>query len=205
MFSEDAAKVGVIIGTGPSLTQSQIDQVAHLPKFGCNNTIFDCNLDVHLACNYQWWDHYNESVQNFPCDKWTTRTESANKYPDVNYIEERWEPGISTNPNYICAHHGSGPQIFNLAYHYGVRTFILIGWDMRHEGKRHYFGDGEYPKPLQHFTKNLGPNGELTGLIKEMETIRPEDYGIEVYNCTPGSALTHFKAKELTWATSLQK
>lgn len=67
---------------------------------------------------------------------------------------------------------------------------LLVGWDMRHQGKRHYFG--EYPGPMHHVTKNLGPNGELIGLIKEMETIKPADYDIEIINCTPGSALTHF-------------
>jgi hypothetical protein len=50
---------------------------------------------------------------------------------------------------------------------------------------------------MRHFTRNLGPNGELIGLIKEMETIHPSDYGIEIINCTPGSALTHFPMGEL--------
>lgn len=204
LFSEDEPRIGVIIGTGPSLTQSQLDTVKPFKKFGCNNAIFDCDLDVHLACNYQWWDYYWPQVKDIPCHQWTTRPQSAERY-GVNYIEERWEDGISTDKDYICAHHGSGPQIFNLAYHYGVRTFILIGWDMRHKGKRHYFGDGEYPKPLQHFTKALGPNGELLGLINEMATIKPEQYGIQVYNCTPGSAMTCFEQKELAWATSLLK
>ena len=64
---------------------------------------------------------------------------------------------------------------------------------MRHKGKRHFFGDGEYPEPLRHFTRNLGPDGELIGLIKEMETIKPSEYGIEIINCSPGSAMTCFK------------
>jgi hypothetical protein len=43
-----------------------------------------------------------------------------------------------------------------------------------------------------------GPNGELSGLIKEMETIHPADYGIRIINCTPGSAMTHFEMMDLT-------
>ena len=53
------------------------------------------------------------------------------------------------------------------------------------------------PEPLQHFTRNLGPDGELVGLIKEMETIKPEDYGIEIINCTPDSAMKCFPFGEL--------
>ena len=165
--------------------------------FGCNNSIFDFDLDVHHACNYQWHDFYAKKIMDYPCDKWTTRPEVPNKFPWIRYIEERWEPGLSTDKAYICAHHGTGPQLVNLALRYGCTRMLLVGWDMRHKGKRHYFGDGEYPEPLQHFTCNLGPDGELIGLIKEMETIKPEDYGIEIVNCTPNSAMKCFPFGEL--------
>jgi hypothetical protein len=133
------------------------------------------------------------------CDKWTTHPKLKDKRPEgLQWIEGRWEPGISTVNSYIHYHHGSGPQIFNLAYHYGVRTFILIGWDMRYlgkidrknyTGKRHFFG--ECPLTKGHYPQT-GPNGELTGLINEMATIHPPQYGIEVINCTPDSAMTCF-------------
>ena len=188
-----------VIGTGPSVTPEVIRLVnsvkGKILLCGANNSIFDFDLDVHHACNFQWQDEYAEQVKDYPCDKWTTRPESAKKYPWLKYIEERWIPGISTDHNYIAAHHGTGPQVLNLAYHYGCRRFFLVGWDMRHRRKRHYFG--EYPPPLLHYTRNLGPDGELIGLIKEMETINPSDYGIEIYNCTPDSALTHFPFMDL--------
>ena len=193
---------GVIVGTGPSLTDKQLKAVEHLPKFGVNNA-FKLGLDVHLACNWQWWDRYWDEIKDYPCDKWTPRKESAEKY-GINYIEERWEPGLSADKSYICAHHGSGPQIVNIALHYGIKKMILIGWDMKYPGKvtdkhytgkRHYFG--EYPKELQHWPRT-GPNGELAGLIREMETINPSDYGIEIVNCTPNSAMTHFPFRSLS-------
>lgn len=195
-------ETAAIIGTGPSLTDSQLEQVSHLRKFGVNNA-FRLGLDVHLACNWQWWDRYWPEISDYDCYKWTPRLASAENY-GLNYIEERWEDGLSTDPSYICAHHGSGPQIVNLALHYGIKKMILIGWDMRYPGKvnnrqytgkRHYFG--EYEKELQHWPRT-GPNGELAGLIKEMETIYPEDYGIEIINCTPGSAMTCFPMGELS-------
>lgn len=194
----------IIVGTGPSLTPEVIQTIkgSGLPLFGCNNA-FKLGLDVHLACNWQWWDTYWNEIKDDPCEKWTPRKESAEKY-GINYIEERWEPGLSKDRSYICAHHGSGPQIVNIAYNYGVKRMILVGWDMRYPGKRtdreytekrHYFG--EYPQNLQHWPRT-GPNGELTGLIKEMETIKPEDYGIEIINCTPGSAMKCFPYQSLS-------
>ena len=201
MFSENEDRVCVVIGTGPSLTQEQLDQVSHLRWFGVNNA-FRLGLDVHLACNWQWWDEYYDEIKDYDCHKWTPRKESADKYK-LNYIEEVWIDGLSTDNTKIAAHHGSGPQIVNMALHYGVKKMILIGWDMRYpgkvtdkqyEGQRHYFG--EYPKQLQHWPRT-GTNGELSGLIKEMETINPADYGIEIINCTPDSAMTCFPMMDL--------
>jgi len=188
MFSEDNNRIGVVIGTGPSLTVEQLEKVKHLKKFGCNRA-FEFDLDVLAATNKEFWDHYWPDIKDLRCEKWTPYKPTAEKY-NINYIEERNEKGLSTDTSYIHHHHGSGPIILNIALHYGVKKMLLIGWDMRHKGKRHYFG--EYPKSMQHTTKNLGPDGELIGLIKEMETINPSDYGIEIINCTPNSALKHF-------------
>lgn len=188
-------ETAVIIGTGPSLTIKQLEQVNHLKRFGCNRA-FEFDLDVLAATNYQFWDYYWPEIKDLRCDKWTPFKPSAEKY-GINYIEERGEAGLSTDPSYIHHHHGSGPIILNIALHYGIKKMLLIGWDMRFptDGKRHYFG--EYPESMQHWTKNIGENGEILGLIKEMETINPSDYGIEIINCTPNSALTHFPMDKL--------
>lgn len=177
--------------------------MSHLRKFGANLT-YRLGVDVALGCNHQFWRHYESDAARYVnVARWTTRPELRGVYPWLRYIEERWEPGLSTDRRYICAHHGSGPQVLNLALHYGCEVMLLIGWDMRFSGKvdnrtyqapRHYFG--EYPEPLQHWPRT-GPNGEMTGLIREMETIDPADYGIEIVNCTPGSALRHFPALPL--------
>ena len=55
--------------------------------------------------------------------------------------------------------------------------------------KRRYLGEDEITR--NHWPQT-GPNGEQSGLIAEMETIKPEDYGIEIINCTPDSAMECF-------------
>lgn len=202
LFSDDEPRIGVVIGTGPSLTQDQIDKVSHLKRFGVNRA-FEFDVDVLVGCNYQFWEHYWPEVKDLRCHKWTTRPQLEGKYPGLNYIREEWIDGLSRDKRYIAAHHGSGPQAVNMAYHYGCEIIILIGWDMRFPGKvdrhnykdpRHYFGEDDLTEVHWPMT---GPQGELTGLIKEMETIRPEDYGIEIYNCTPDSAMTCFPMVDL--------
>lgn len=196
MFSD----VGVIVGCGPSLTKDQLGKVSHLKRFGANRS-FEFDLDVILGCNWQFWKHYWPQIKDMRCDKWATNPEQRNGRPEgLQWIEGRWADGISTDPGYIHYHHGSGPQIFNLAYHYGVRKFILIGWDMCYRDKRHYFG--EDPLTAGHHPRT-GPNGELSGLIAEMATIDPDKYGIEVYNCSPDSAMTCFPMMELDRAIEI--
>jgi len=170
-----------------------MDKVKHLKRFGANRS-FEFDLDVILGCNWQFWDHYWPQIKDYRCDKWTTRPELEGKYPGLNYIEERWEDSLSTDKGYICAHHGSGPQILNMALHYGCTTMLLIGWDMRYAEKRHYFGEDALTE--KHHPRT-GPNGELSGLIREMETIDTEKLGIEIVNCSPGSAMTCFPMMDL--------
>ena len=190
---------GIVCGTGPSIDDATIRAVneSGLPVFGANRAweIFQC--DVVHGCNYQFWDYYWPQLKDQPFDKWTTRPELEGKYPGLNYIEERWVDGLSRDPTWISAHHGTGPQLVNIAYLYGCTRLLLVGWDMRFHGKksrteytrRRYLG--EDPLTRNHWPMT-GDQGEMTGLIREMETIVPADYGIEIINCTPGSAMDCF-------------
>jgi hypothetical protein len=203
----------VIIGTGPSLTAEQLEHVYWARKsdkcrvFGVNNAIMSVAcLDVHMACNIEWWDHYHADpgVIASHADKWTWDKCTADRYA-INHIPGRWGDSFSTDPAFIHYGHSSGFQIMNLAYHYGIRTMILIGYDMRYlpgydrrqrkpGAGRHYFG--EYPEKLQHWPK-VGPNGEFTGLLRVFRTIDRDALNLRIINCTPGSALDFFENAEL--------
>jgi len=178
--------------------------------YGCNNTYQVAALTALLSCNIEWWDHYwpkDEALRNGDFEKWTWDRDTANKY-GIGYIRGEWGDGLSTDPGVIHYGHSSGYQLVNLAYHYGVREMVLVGYDLRYPpgydgakqiagGDRHYFG--EYPPALQHWTKfNIGPGGEINGLLDCYRTIKPADYGLRIINCTPGSALDFFEVGELS-------
>jgi hypothetical protein len=204
------SKRAVIIGTGPSVTDKQLAlvELSDLPVYGVNNVIFSYSgLNVFTACNIEWWNYYGNDwrVKASPADKWTWDQATAEKY-GVKHIKGRWADSFSTDPGFIHYGHSAGYQILNLAYHYGVREFVLIGYDMRYkEGYqrdkkipgqgRHYFG--EYPKPLQHWPK-VGQNGEFTGLLNVYRKINTRALGIRIINCSPGTALDFFETAELS-------
>lgn len=204
-----AGETAIVAGTGPSLTPELIGACNDLKRagrariFAANRAFELFDADVLHGCNYQFWDHYWPTLAALPCDKWTTRPELRGKYPGLDYIEERWADGLSTDPSYVHAHHGTGPQLVNLAYLYGCTRLLLVGWDMRfhgkvdrytYTGKRRYLGEDVL---TQNHWPNTGPNGELEGLIREMATINPAAYDIEIINCTPGSAMKCFPMMEL--------
>lgn len=199
----------LIIGTGPSLTADALTLVngSNLPKFGCNAVYRVVpNLTALLGCNYEFWDYYWSEVKNLPCDLWSSHPESKQGHP-LKRVRGEWRDGLSTNPEVIHYGHSSGYQLINLALHYGVTEFVLIGYDLKYPkgydghkkragGDRHFFG--EYPKALQHWTRfNIGDSGELNGLLDCYRTIKPEDYGIRIINCSPGSALDFFEMGSL--------
>lgn len=199
----------VILGTGPSVTQEQLRLIAEsgLPVFGVNNTYQIANLTALLSCNPEWWDYYwprDEKLRDGQFDKWTWDWPTAARY-GIKHIEARWGDSLSTDPLYIHYGHSSGYQVINLAYHYGVREMILVGYDMRYQegyskqerkpGQgRHYFG--EYPQELQHWPA-VGSKGEFTGLLKCYRTIDTKALGLRIINCSPGSALDFFEVDKL--------
>ena len=200
----------IILGTGPSVTPEVIDRVnaSGLPVFGCNNVYQTVDVVALMACNIEWWNFYwprDERLRSGKFRKWTWDKATADRY-GTGYIRGEWGDGLSTDPSYIHYGHSSGYQLLGIAYHAGVREMLLVGYDLRYPagyskperkpgGDRHYFG--EYPPQLQHFP-SVGPAGEMTGLLECYRTIKPEDYGLRIINCTPGSALRCFEAGDLS-------
>lgn len=196
---------GIIIGTGPSLSDDQLDwatakQIGYDWKlYGINNVYQRVpTLDGFMSCNPEWWDEYvhDPNLRGAEYPKWTWSQPTWKKYnrriKNFKYIRGVWEDSLSKNPNYIHYGHASGYQILGIAYLEGIREFYLLGYDMAYPPgqRRHYFG--EYPAALYHNPKT-GPNGEFTGLIRQFNTIDESDLGIKVYNLCPTSALEHFE------------
>lgn len=93
-------------------------------------------------------------------------------------------------------HHGSnsGYQAINLAYLMGADCIILLGYDMHRRNGNHFFGD--HPKK---FT-----NGDYSSFVPRFDALAKDlaREGVEVINCTPGSALHQFRMESLDCALS---
>ena len=188
------SKTAVILGTGPSLNlhRRQIQDLSAQGKisvFGVNNTYRDFTLDVLIACDPLWHDRYSPiDIPN--CDQWHWDASICSRY-GYKYIEGRWGEGLSLDKRYIHYGHSSGYQAIGLATHYGCKTLLLCGYDMRYQkNNRHYFDElsdkpGEYPPELRKYST-------FDGLIACYETIAQQTKRPYIINCTPNSALRCF-------------
>lgn len=192
----------VILGTGPSLGQAiprlrELRAAGRVRLFGMNCTYQDFPvLDGFIACDPKWWDTYGHDFRERHPDTpaWHWDRDVARKYR-VQFIEGRWGDGLSTDPSFIHYGHSSGYQAIGLAVHHGCEPIVLAGFDMRYEGRRHYFSGlsdtpGEYPEHLRKFST-------FDGLLKCYETIVRQPDRPVIVNATPGSALKGFPCSTL--------
>lgn len=146
------------------------------------------------ACDYKWWQHHLPQVRRvFRGKLWTQyeRDGDDNKHlagSGVHLVRSVAAPGLSTDPGVIHQGQSSGYQAINLALHFGASRIVLIGYDLGHNGKTHFFGD--HPTGLQ-------VNSPFASWQKQYRTIDPAAYDIEIINCTRGGNLDAFERAEL--------
>ena len=98
-------------------------------------------------------------------------------------------PGLSRKQGVIHRGDNSGYQAINLAYLLGAERIILLGFDQMKTGdKRHWFGD--HPG-------HMNVDSNYPACIRHFGTIKPEEYGIEIWNCSRRTALNCFPKHDL--------
>jgi len=181
-----------IIASGPSLT---VEDVASLKgqRVICINDNYRLApwADVLYASDPTWWEWHAERVKLFKGRKITQDKEAAEKY-DLEYIESREGDGLSRDPAYIHRGSNAGIQAINLAYHFGARRIVLLGYDMQATGgKSHWHG------------KHPGESNDYSPWHKWVWRYDPvakdaQAMGIEIINATRETALTCFSRKPLS-------
>lgn len=148
----------------------------------------------HLyAADFHWWKyHISDIARDFDGKCWSCETPGNGNWGKQD--PAAWGittlkcgivgKGLSRDPDSIVGGSNSGYQAIGLAYHLGASTIILLGFDMHcHGGKSHWFGD--HPK-------GFNSNNKYERFIAAYRTIKPENYGIEILNCSRKTALDAF-------------
>jgi len=184
---------GVLLATGPSLSRDDVEYLRPLHKagdvvvFGLNDAYRWCDfLDVFYFCDPRWLDA-NLDALDYVCDEvWTQDAGTRAKYPNkIKRVAGTSGNGICKQPSHIFFGGNSGFQCLNLAFHFGIREFYLLGYnmDVPPGKKQHMFG----PHP-----QGLNQAHNYKGFIGSFNQINKDDRAM-ITNCTYPTALDCFR------------
>lgn len=110
----------------------------------------------------------------------------CDEHKHIKMLKNVGRLGLSLEPGEI--NHGSngGYQAINLAVHLGAKRLLLLGYDMKHNGEKTHWHNGHKVKSPPTVYNSL--------MIPSYQTIAQplRDAGVEVINCSEGSALSVF-------------
>lgn len=191
----------VCIASGPSLTGADCERVREWR--GPGRGVIAVNLsfrlapwaDVLYAADVKWWRLHGVEASAAIAERWTCSGEPVKAY-GAKRCQARFGPGLCRDPRYLHTGGNSGYQAVNLAYHFGARRIILLGYDMQHTGgKRHWHAD--YPAGMQmdNATPVVSWANRFPALARDL--VRE---GVEVVNATRETALDCFPRMDLEQA-----
>jgi len=181
----------VCLGTGPSLTQADVDVCRNKARVIAVNNAHELApwADVLYAADAKWWRRF-AGVPAFTGLKYSVmpnRAPSAHQeFPGIQFLRNTGGYGLERDPSGLRTGANGGFQAINLAVHLGATQIVLLGYDMHGD---HFFGshpDRDRPK----FALCLSAFPTLVTPLAAA--------GVSMVNCTPGSALTCFPMASLT-------
>lgn len=153
------------------------------------------DADYLYSADQKWWAHHIGDVIDGFDGALYTQAQGWDKHDPKHWGLTVWNskarPGLSREPGLL--HKGdrgnSGYQALNLAFLLGAERILLLGFDMANWGGRaHWFG--EHPVGLNRCK-------DYQRYIPGFRTICPEEYGVEIINCTRRTALDAFPVQGL--------
>jgi hypothetical protein len=177
-----------IIGGGPSVLKTPIHLIHDRHVIGVNNAYKLGNwIDVCWFGDSRWFRWNREGLKNFKgllvtCQR---KLRSTNGY-DIKSLLKGKQAGIEKKRHKICWNGSSGGSAINLAYHFGARRIVLIGFDMHAaDGKYNYHDD--YPEKRTAVNPYKKFLMAFPAIKKDAKKL-----GLEILNATPGSKIKEF-------------
>lgn len=176
-----------VLASGPSMSQEVCDLVHRTPgvqAIAINETWRLAPWATMLyAADPEWWTfHGNRALREFRGLK-----VSCMPVNGVLQLRNSGTEGFDPDPSAVRTGGNSGYQALHIAAHAGAARVLLCGFDMR-GGADHWHG--RHPHPLKQTDDE-----QFARWIRRFGTLAPvlAKRGVDVVNCTPGSALQCFR------------
>ncbi len=183
----------ICVASGPSLTAEQgfrISCASGWKVIAVNNSWERVPMaDVLYACDQRWWTLYHEQVaKRFQGECWTGDRWAAHKY-GLCHVQLYDNPGLSLQQGIIHSGGNGGYQAVNLAYQFGAKRIILVGYDFqRTYGMDHWHGAhvkelGELP--------GSDSSDDIHDWVRRFRALAHDlqDLNVRLINCSIESAL----------------
>ncbi len=196
------SKKWIICASGPSMAQVDLGLLRRHRSWRVivvNNTWELLPwADVLYAGDLQWWDRYGKAARSFAGERWTCDPMAAHRYR-LQRVTLREGFGLCREPRCVNSGGNSGYQSVNLAWHFGARKIVLLGFDMHRKQGGHWHGEH-----VRMDGKNMlsAPASHIAVWRNRFEAMAEDLHaeGVEVVNATQGSALEWFPRRPLAEA-----
>jgi hypothetical protein len=177
-----------ILASGPSMTQAAADAVraAGVAAIAINSTLRLAPwADMLYAADPEWWGHAsNRDALAFPGLR-----VSCSAVRGVHQLRNSGVEGFDPDPMALRTGGNSGYQGLHIAIHGGAARVLLLGFDMR---GCHWHG----PHPAGFKVTTSETYARWVTRFPALGKVA-RARGIEIVNCTPGSALQCFPMADL--------
>lgn len=172
-----------VLASGSSMNQRTADalHIADVPCIAVNTTYKLAPWAWALyAADVEWWIHPGNATAH----QFEGLRISCQSVKGVHMLRNAGVVGYSDAADCVHTFGNSGAQAIQIAVKSGARRVLLFGFDMHGE---HWHG--KHPQGLRETAPEL-----YERWISRMASLAPEleRRGVEVVNCTPGSALACF-------------
>lgn len=179
----------VIIASGPSLTQDDVEHVKGKAFVLAINDSYKMAPWAHsiYACDMKWWKHHN-GVPEFLGLKMTIDRPASLAYK-INHVAGEYIDFVVGGP-YISIGNNSGHQALGIVANMGFEEIFLLGFDFKHTDKTHWFGDHPFSlRDKPYFERWIEDMDKASKVLKQA--------GIRVINCSPDSNINCFEKRPI--------
>lgn len=185
-------QTAVVMASGPSWNPSEaalVHSVRGVKTIAVNGTIFShLFADVGYSGDFLFFKTYAAQLRGRD-NLWTCDRSSADRWP-ISWARSCARPGLGTDM--LHTNGNSGFQAINLAYLFGARRILLLGFDMclGPQGERHHHPD--HPSPCVQTQLFDEWKHKALPLAKDLKAA-----GCTVINCSARTALEAFPCSTL--------
>jgi hypothetical protein len=190
---EWTGETAFILAGGPSLIGFRAEQLRGHRVIAINGSFRLAPwADALYFCDASWWRANSQSVNEIFDGRYIVTIADVNG--GVRRLRATGETGLEDDPGALRTGCNSGFQAINLAYHFGAKRIVLLGYDMQCAAGRTHWHGGYKGQSADRFQRLL-----KTAMLPKFDSLVAPlaAAGVEIVNATPDSALTCWPSASL--------